>query len=518
MKAFDQIIENIKVKKSFVLEAGAGSGKTYTLIQTLNYLLEKNGRELKFNNQNIVCITYTNVAKNEIISRIENNPLVLVSTIHEFLWDCIKSYNKQLIIEFDKINSEKHREKPDKHELNLIDRIHSVEYNDRVYSDFEDGKVGHDDLIILAQKMFVNNKLLTSIIANKFPFIFIDEYQDTAPETINSLINYLLDRNKDKIVIGFYGDSYQKIYDTGIGSLQNYIHTKKLELVPKVENYRSSVEVVNLLNKVRDNITQEIPEDKTPITGSVKFINCINYPDRGKLKVREYESSLIPLKNENYDNVNLVKFYNDLDYNSIIGFLKNSGSQVVRLNTHPDKKKIIDKVQGLINIREKNKVRDVFDYIVSNQLISLNKGVVSLLERVNIELDSIEDEDVQKRVERDKSFFNSIMDLPYKEYINLFKHSQNENVFSTKHGTKGDEYRNVLVIIDDTSWKQKYNFQNFFDGTEDKPDRKLRTKNLFYVSCSRAKENLVVLSLSKMEDQAMETVKKWYGEENVTII
>src|SRR6185437_2656755 len=112
MRAIDTIIENIEQKRSFVLEAGAGSGKTYTLIETINYLLQKNTPHLRREGKRIVCITYTNVAKNEIIHRLENNPLVIVLTIHEFLWDCVKPYNRQLIIELDKLNTLMHQEKP----------------------------------------------------------------------------------------------------------------------------------------------------------------------------------------------------------------------------------------------------------------------------------------------------------------------------------------------------------------------------------------------------------------------
>ena len=70
MTAFEQISQYIDERISFVLEAGAGSGKTYTLIQTLNYLIQYKSEDLKKANQKIVCITYTNVAKNEIIDRI----------------------------------------------------------------------------------------------------------------------------------------------------------------------------------------------------------------------------------------------------------------------------------------------------------------------------------------------------------------------------------------------------------------------------------------------------------------
>lgn len=600
MEAFEEIKQLIIEKKSFVLEAGAGSGKTYTLIQTLNYLLQNQSDKLRYKNQKIVCITYTNVAKNQILERIENNPLVIVSTIHEFLWDCIKSFNKQLIIEFDNINSDRHNEKPDKVELiNLLEKINVVEYDDWVFSDFENGKAGHDDLIVLAKKMFENNELLTTIIANKYPYIFIDEYQDTAEDTVISLIDFLLERNKDKLIIGFYGDSYQKIYDTGVGSLQEYIDDKKIVLVTKQDNYRSSEEVIKLLNNIRDNIKQEIPDGIEVIKGEVEFINCTNYHERAdKEKITDYEKSLIPIKNSNYDLVkkelesngwnfgkesqdkiliiansrvsqrggfgelykvyskrygqlandkllkrdhpittllvgtldkktstereigieHLIKFYKDKDYGNLISFLKKNSDVSTKLTVHTNKKEIMDKLEDLVKIRESKTIKDVLDFVDANGLVIFNKGVQKLVEKTKIDLAEISNDDEKNRIIKDVDFFNSLMVLQYDEVIKLFEHSQNENVFSTKHGTKGEEYRNVLVIIDDTSWKQKYNFQNFFNNSEEKPDRKLRTKNLFYVSCSRAKEKLVVLSLSKMEKPAMEVISNWFGNNNVSII
>jgi len=251
MVAIEQIIKHIKENKSYVLEAGAGSGKTYTLIQTINHVLETKGESIKLNNQKIVCITYTNVAKNEIIERLENNPLVIVSTIHEFLWDCIKRFNKQLIIELDALNETLPTDKSYKCETGLKDRITEVTYDDSGYRDFEQGSLHHDDVIILSLQMFKNYNTLTQILGQKYPYLFIDEYQDTAGETVDAIVNYLLERNKTKLLVGFYGDSYQKIYDEGIGSLQSYIDENKLELVTKDDNYRSSESVVNLLNNIR---------------------------------------------------------------------------------------------------------------------------------------------------------------------------------------------------------------------------------------------------------------------------
>ena len=302
MEAIDQIKSIIAVKRSFVLEAGAGAGKTYALIQTINHLLELEGKNLLFNHQRIVCITYTNVAKNEIIERLENNPLVSVSTIHEFIWDCIKPFNKQLIIQFDHINTIKHAEKPDKYELGLAKRITRVEYTDSVFSDFEEGIVGHNDLITLTEKMFSNYDLLTSIIAEKYPIILVDEYQDTAPEVISTLLDSILSRNQKNLIIGFYGDSHQKIYDEGVGSLEKYVDNGSIELVKKEENYRSSKEVRNLLNNIRTNIKQVLPKDKEDVLGCICFVNCTNYPERSTgQSITQYEKSIIPLKNENYD-------------------------------------------------------------------------------------------------------------------------------------------------------------------------------------------------------------------------
>lgn len=601
MTAFENISNLIEQNKSFVLEAGAGSGKTYTLIQTINYLIEKKGLALKLKNQKIVCITYTNVAKNEIIERLEHNPMVLVSTIHEFLWECIKPYNKQLIIEFDALNTLMYQEKPEKHQLNLKDRISRVEYNDRAYSDFEDGKIGHDDLIVVSKNMFQNYKLLTTILADKYPYILIDEYQDTAVETTEALINNLLSREKTKVLLGFYGDSYQKIYNTGVGSLESFIQEGKINLVTKQENYRSSTNVINLLNKVRTNIKQEIPDSIEKIDGSVTFINCDNYPAPPKKGIREYEKSLVPQKNLNYENVktkleekgwvfgensedkiliiansrvaeragfsdlykvystrfgqganealikrdyhftsfflgsldkktskeresgveHLVAFYLSEDYNSVMRFLRKGNSdQGVSgyIKRHEDKTTITNKLNDLIEIRKTKTVGDVFKYVIENDLMTIPKGIAKYLEKISVNPNDIEDQELKSKLERDIAYHKDLMLLPYIEFINLFRHTQNQTVFSTKHGTKGEEYRNVLVIIDDTSWKQEYNFQNFIDNSDDKPDRLLRTKNLFYVSCSRAKENLVVLSLSTMEQAAMTEINNWFGGGTVASI
>jgi len=77
--------------------AGAGAGKTHALKESLLYIVNKHGNKLKYHNQQILCITYTNVATNEIKERIGNSSLVKVSTIHERVWELIKDYQEELV-------------------------------------------------------------------------------------------------------------------------------------------------------------------------------------------------------------------------------------------------------------------------------------------------------------------------------------------------------------------------------------------------------------------------------------
>lgn len=82
---------------SFRFNAGAGAGKTYALIETLKYVTVNKIAATK-SPQKVVCITYTNVAVNEIKSRLGNSEIVHVSTIHERLWEIIKRAQPQLLI------------------------------------------------------------------------------------------------------------------------------------------------------------------------------------------------------------------------------------------------------------------------------------------------------------------------------------------------------------------------------------------------------------------------------------
>ncbi len=64
--------------RSFFLYAGAGSGKTRSLVEAIRAVCREQGRRLSLTGQKIGVITYTNAACDEIKQRLEFDPRVEV--------------------------------------------------------------------------------------------------------------------------------------------------------------------------------------------------------------------------------------------------------------------------------------------------------------------------------------------------------------------------------------------------------------------------------------------------------
>ena len=262
----EQIEKCIEKNKSFLLSGGAGSGKTYSLVQTINLIKEK------YKNKTIACITYTNVAVNEIKERVINNQDFFVSTIHDFLWNNIKNYQNELkncIVEL--INDGK---------IKSIEKNISKEYFNEMtiqykeYLNISKGIISHDEVILIANKMYKDYKILCDILKDKYNFILVDEYQDTNKLVIEILLDFLKQSHK-KNIIGFFGDSMQAIYNDGIGDLKEYIDNEEIIEIPKRQNRRNPLNVINLANRIRtDGLIQEPSKDKNApnmLNGKVKI-------------------------------------------------------------------------------------------------------------------------------------------------------------------------------------------------------------------------------------------------------
>lgn len=276
----EKVFELIKQGQNFILEGGAGSGKTYSLIS----IIEKISMEEP--KKSIVCITYTNNAVAEIKSRIINDNL-WVSTIHEFIWRVIGNFQKEIkecLVEL--INDDAQNLFITPKEVSSEDFI-SLDYFEGVRVDYaewysmsitEQNKVqiSHDHVLIVAEKMFSKYKKLCDILANTANYIFVDEYQDTSPLVVKILLEHLEKSTKTNIV-GFFGDSMQAIYDSGVGNIDFY----GLEKIQKNLNRRNPQKVINLANKFRSDGLVQIPSGDVDapnmnngnvIQGVVKFI------------------------------------------------------------------------------------------------------------------------------------------------------------------------------------------------------------------------------------------------------
>ncbi len=351
----DVIKDSIKNKMSFVLEGGAGSGKTETLKQVLEFLSNQ------YPEKKAACITHTNSAASEISSRVGTNHVI--STIHSFLNSHIKDFKKNIhsvmpevfqieelvreeldSYEDEKVQKKKEYEKykriyerfakkkytvknepstkvigkreydksPIEFNIELNDHIKNlnaeistiissksfsnIKYNETRFDNFEHLTYGHDSLLKIAHLLVEKFPLLGKIISDKFDFIFIDEYQDTNKLIIDFFLNNLLSENK--IIIGLFGDSMQGIYDDGAGNVNDYINQGVIKKIIKKDNYRSSLQVVQFINKIRnDEIEQEVAlkKDEKSIQerqGKVKLYYSQYY------KPKPHSRSLIEEKDE----------------------------------------------------------------------------------------------------------------------------------------------------------------------------------------------------------------------------
>lgn len=533
----EQVIDCLEHNKSFVVDAGAGSGKTYTLVEALTYLLKQRSKDYLSRGQQIVCITYTNVAVDEIKSRINSDPLVRVSTIHDFLWSVICDHQKELRERILKANKEKEEAK---RIANLDLTGVTIDYW-QYGSKWQEGKIHHDDVISFASKMFQQYPKLSRLVADRYPVIFVDEYQDTQKQVVDLLLDSLPNGGERRITLGFFGDHMQKIYGTGVGKLER----PELESIQKVENYRCSTEVIRVLNNLRPAL-QQVAAGEHTLRGSARFFysqdqNASVATLQERLHDEGWESGekILMLtrksiaKSLNWENLRTLYYnrhrfalddllhgddafsetfqtiedaiaaFDNLQYGKLYSLLSIRHRKNDEEFSDPHKYKLhfsqaIDKLKDLCRSAT---IGQVLDHVWSNQLLPKTSRITDL-------------EDRSQSDDKIRTFLDEIRNTPYVEVSALYQYLNDKTPFSTKHGTKGEEYNDVIVIIDDTSWKQRYNFASVLenDPTNIHYERSL---NLFYVCCSRAKHNLAVLMESKASAETIAGARRIFGDENV---
>lgn len=264
-----ELRECLDVGRSFVMVAGAGSGKTTSLVKALDHIGRSRGAKLRRSGQKIACITYTEIAKDEIWGDVGNDPLFHVSTIHSFLWSLVAPFQndvrewtlRRLEARIAKLEEEaagfSSRTQARTRDKNREDILRYQAYLDPVArvgrftygtgSDYPKGILGHDDILRMGAALIAERPLLRSLFARKYPVVFVDESQDTNPEVVDALI--AVDRQEgERFCLGFFGDPMQKIYTSGYGAIPCEPGWK---LITKPENFRCPTSVLNVVNRIR---------------------------------------------------------------------------------------------------------------------------------------------------------------------------------------------------------------------------------------------------------------------------
>lgn len=255
--------------RSFIMKAGAGSGKTTSLIKALSSAIRIHGEKLKKARQRIACITYTEIAAGEIWRDVGSDPQVHVSTIHSFMWLLAKPFQNDIRVWVSARIAEKiaaleqkqasygpkvqqRTKDKDTRELERLHRqsgrIAAVKgFRYGTGSDYVKGILGHDDILRLVPYLIAERPLFRTLLARQFPFVFVDESQDTTAEVIEALKT--VEREPGvTLCLGFFGDPMQRIYATGSGLVEAAPNWAD---IPKPENFRCSTKVLNLANAIR---------------------------------------------------------------------------------------------------------------------------------------------------------------------------------------------------------------------------------------------------------------------------
>lgn len=627
----EEIFQSIDEGRNFLLSGGAGSGKTYSLVNVIRQAITENPTA------KVACMTYTNAAVKEIEERV-NHKNLNVSTIHDFLWDSIKHFQKELKEAIISLANNEEVAKISIEEVNPVPNNYFEVLPDGIqYKEFvriREGIISHDELLIVANYLFEKYPKLSSIVKDKYKFIFIDEYQDTSKAVVEIFLSHF-NKSERKNIIGFFGDAMQAIYEDGIGNLDDYKgdDLEKVNEIPKKQNRRNPKLIIDLANKLRtDGITQEPSADpKAPnmIDGAVKQgtvlflystdgdINKVedflttnydwNFNNSKETKELNLTHNLIAGKAgfrnlmDIYDKDHVLSYRDRIkkyikDNNIATDFSENTFGEVIEIlqqgksgrelsavlptntmqifinsNTelynyakslkyfnfskmYVDKDQLLDdkkqdeddenkkgskrdnlikhlfKIQNNISLYQDKKYNEFlratnyhFKITSITSKKELKKSIESLVNVGNNTIEQVINDANGKKIcliddkltafKQNKEYlYNRVKDVKFSEFQKLYKYLEGQTPFSTQHKTKGAEFDNVLVILDNGGWNN-YNFEKMFLGSASKSVMD-RTQKIFYVCCTRAKESLAVF-YHNPDTQVIQKAREWFGYDNV---
>lgn len=283
----DQIRDYLSFEnsRSFFLFAGAGSGKTRSLVNAIDFLRSaedssmKNRRWLQVRGKKVAVITFTNAARDEILVRTKRDPLVVVHTIHSFSWLLIRDHQsdirtwlkRDLETSLDELKqAQAARKRTDtkiyadtersiaskKERLSVIDEIPEFIYSPTGDNSSKDS-LSHGEVLKIVSNFLSEKPTIQRILVDAFPVLLIDESQDTNRHLLEALFKVQAAHYK-VFSLGLLGDTMQRIYADGHPELG------KTDFVPepwakpaKKMNHRSRSRIIDLVNTIRSEVDEQ---------------------------------------------------------------------------------------------------------------------------------------------------------------------------------------------------------------------------------------------------------------------
>jgi len=199
------------------------------------------------------------------------------------------------------------------------------------------------------------------------------------------------------------------------------------------------------------------------------------------------------------------------NYGSMFAFLGYSSPPIRSI---ADKRSWSRAMEKLIQVRLRGTIADVLEFVESSKTLRAPERL-SILDAEVRSFTPNETSTIPRQIEESQM----LRGLPYSEVISLSEYLDGQYPFETKHGVKGDQFENVLIVVG-RGWN-KYNFEKMLVNANRVGSLNAkemasyeRNRNLFYVACSRPRKRLAILFTQKLSSSALETIDYWFGQEN----
>lgn len=605
--------------RSFITFAGAGSGKTYSLKKALDFLKTEHSDQFARQGRQIAVVTFTNNAADEIRDRIEQSSIFAVSTIHSFCWSAIDGFNEDIRrwylekvpVDLEEIEGLERRGRAGKasdarrrtiirlkEKLEWLAEPRSFVYDPNGVNSSRNA-LSHADVLKIFSHFLTSKPMMTEVIVNKFPFIFIDESQDTNKDVVSAFF-HLQKAKSDKVVIGLLGDTMQRIFGGGEPELGK---SKPSGWTPfdKEMNHRSARRIVGLANQIRteddgriqyaregaaegyvryfllshgvsdkDAVESKIRERMAQITcdqawtdtssegtailllehkmagirlgfdklwdrlsESGKIKGQISEGDNGELNF--FSRVVFPLAEASL-NENRAELMSILRENksplleaSVFDANKNDPLQLARVAEQAFKEVISTDTVSLLCVLE---------VLAKHNLLHLPSkfqafAPVSSSKEADLEPTDVNALDDNEEAEDDDSeiaVWANALETEFSQIQNYRDYVDQNSIFRTHQGVKGNEFKRVMVVMDDDeaggflfSYEQYFGAKEPSKASQRKRDAgeeisSDRTRRLFYVTSTRAKSSLAhVIYTSDIAKVKADLIQRKFAKEEEVI-